>query len=56
MGMPHIFGLENNTSPISCQISEWTLEYPYKDKELKIKGANQLLNIEKADRFNSYVS
>lgn len=51
MGMPYIFGLENN----AIHISEWTLEYSCKNKRLKI-NFDQLLKIEKGDRFKSSIS
>lgn len=44
----YIFGLEKNANPMSSHISKWTLEYPCKNKRLKI-NFDQLLNIEKGE-------
>lgn len=38
---------------MSSHISEYTLEYPSKEKELKTGGANELLKLRKDDRFKS---
>lgn len=55
MGIPYIFGFENNANPMSSQTAKWTLEYPCKNKGLKI-NFDQPLNTEKGDRFKSSVS
>lgn len=53
---PYLLGLKiSNTNPMSSHISEWILEHPSKEKELKIGGAHQLLNIGNHDRFKSSV-
>lgn len=54
METPHLLGLKtSNTNPMSSHISEWILKHASKEKELKIGGANQLLNIGNDDRFKS---